>query len=110
MSRELLYRKLLKTQQQIAEEKRRRLELFTEVVINIFVGTGARLTIDDLKARLQTCGEEKEADLKLIWDKLVDGKLIEYNVNGVYSLKVNFPISMLTSKTSMGQSDTIGTQ
>ena len=61
------------------------------------------MVIPNLKARLQTCGEEKEADLKLIWDKLVDGKLIEYNVNGVYSLKVNFPISM-------GQSDTIGTQ
>ena len=70
MSRELLYRELLKTQQEIAEEKRRRLELCTEVDINIFVGTGARLTIDDLMARLQTCGEEKEAELKLILDKL----------------------------------------
>ena len=40
MSRELLYRKLLETQQQIAKEKRRRLELCTEVIINIFVGTG----------------------------------------------------------------------
>ena len=110
MSRELLYRKLLETQQQIAKEKRRRLELCTEVIINIFVGTGARLAIQDLMVRLQMCGEEEEVELKLILDKLVDGKLIEYNVNGVYSLKVNFPISMLTSKTSIAQSDTIGPQ
>ena len=97
MSREL-YRKLLEMQQQITEEKRRRHQLCTELVINIFVGTGDRFTIEDLKVRLQACGEEKEAELKLILDKLVDGKLIECNVNNVYSLKVNFPISMLTPK------------
>ena len=72
MSRELLYRKLLETQQQIAKEKRRRLELCTEVIINIFVGTGARLAIQDLMVRLQMCGEEEEVELKLILEKLID--------------------------------------
>ena len=85
MSREFLG-ELLNIQQQIAEEKRRRLQLCTEIVLNIFVELGGRWTIDDLKIRLRTRGGDpmEDQELKVILDNLVGAGFIQCTDNGTF--------------------------
>ena len=86
MSRELR-RELLETQQQIAEEQHRRLVLFTEVIINIFVEIGGRWTIEDIKLHLRNGGDqcdEADRELELILDNLVAAGFIQCTDNGIY--------------------------
>ena len=85
MAREFL-EELVHTQQQIAEEKRRRLQLCTEIVLNIFVELGGRWTIDDLKIRLRTRGGDpmEDQELKVILDNLVGAGFIQCTDNGTF--------------------------
>ena len=85
MAREFL-EELVHTQQQIAEEKRRRLQLCTEIVLNIFVELGGRWTIVDLNCHLSMRGGEPTADpeLEVILDNLVRAGFIQCTDNGTF--------------------------
>ena len=85
MAREFL-EELFHTQQQIAEEKRRRLQLCTEIVLNILVELGGRWTIDDMKVHLRMRGGEPTADreLEVILDNLVRAGFIQCTDNGTF--------------------------